>query len=105
MRSRTIGILAVLSFFIGLLALGRTEQGKEKKDSLDKDYAAELPRIKPKEPGEALTTFKPRPGFRVELVAAEPLIRSPVAIDFDEDGRLFLERLDESTELVRWDAL
>ncbi|QOV91290.1 c-type cytochrome [Humisphaera borealis] len=30
------------------------------------------------------------PGFKPELVAAEPLVFSPVAIDFDEDGRAYV---------------
>ena len=29
------------------------------------------------------------PGYRVELVASEPLIQEPVAIDWDTDGRLW----------------
>src|SRR5262249_13624891 len=61
----------------------------------DKDYSAELPRIAPKEPADALKTFKLRPGFRIELVAAEPLIHSPVALDFDEDGRMFVVEYPE----------
>lgn len=55
----------------------------------------ELPKIKPLEPAEAIKAFDVRPGFRVELVAAEPLIRSPVAIDFDENGRLFVAEFPE----------
>ena len=61
----------------------------------DKDYSAELPRLAPKEPADALKTFKLRPGFRIELVAAEPLIRSPVALDFDEDGRMYVVEFPE----------
>src|SRR5437764_31631 len=34
--------------------------------------------------------IKPRPGFKVELVAAEPLIQSPVAFDWGPDGRLWV---------------
>ena len=64
-------------------------------DSADKDYKAELTALPPKEPGEALEMFRLRPGFRIELVAAEPLIRSPVAIDFDENGRLFVVEFPE----------
>lgn len=30
------------------------------------------------------------PGFRVELVAAEPDVESPVAMDIDENGRIFV---------------
>jgi len=41
-------------------------------------------------PAEALRTFKVQPGFRVELVAAEPLISAPVAMSFDGDGRLWV---------------
>jgi putative membrane-bound dehydrogenase-like protein len=39
---------------------------------------------------EALASFELEPGYRIELAAAEPLIRSPVAIAFDERGRMFV---------------
>jgi len=39
---------------------------------------------------KALETFRLQPGLRIELVAAEPMIESPVAIAFDERGRLFV---------------
>ncbi len=64
-------------------------------DSADKDYGAELPRFPMKSPAESQRAIVPRPGFRVELVAAEPLLRSPVAIDFDEDGRLYVAEFPE----------
>jgi putative membrane-bound dehydrogenase-like protein len=41
-------------------------------------------------PDEALATFELEPGYRIELAAAEPLIRDPVAIAFDERGRMFV---------------
>ena len=37
-----------------------------------------------------LTTIKPRPGFQIELIAAEPLIVSPVAFDWGADGKLWV---------------
>ncbi len=40
-------------------------------------------------PRTALKTFHMAPGYRVELVASEPLIQDPVAIDWDPDGRLW----------------
>jgi mono/diheme cytochrome c family protein/glucose/arabinose dehydrogenase len=43
----------------------------------------------PLSPEEALKTFYMPPGYRVELVASEPLIQEPVAIDWDLEGRLW----------------
>lgn len=39
---------------------------------------------------EAPKSFQLEPGLRLELVAAEPLVVSPVACAFDERGRLFV---------------
>jgi putative membrane-bound dehydrogenase-like protein len=39
--------------------------------------------------------FVARPGFHVELAAAEPLLQSPVAIDFDENGRIYVAQFPE----------
>jgi putative membrane-bound dehydrogenase-like protein len=51
------------------------------------ELRAALPRIPPKEPAEALKTFKTRDGFRLELLAAEPLVTDPIVLEYDEDGR------------------
>ena len=48
-----------------------------------------------KDPAGSQRAIVARPGFHVELVAAEPLLRSPVAIDFDEDGRLYVAEFPE----------
>ncbi len=40
-------------------------------------------------PPDALQTFYMPPGYRLELVASEPLIQEPVAIDWDTEGRLW----------------
>jgi putative membrane-bound dehydrogenase-like protein len=49
----------------------------------------------PWSPEQARAAFKVAPGLKVELVASEPQIESPVAMAFDEDGRLFVvEMLD-----------
>ncbi len=44
----------------------------------------------PLTPEEAPKSFRLEPGLRLELVAAEPLVASPVALAFDERGRLFV---------------
>ena len=45
-------------------------------------------------PEEMLKTFAVAPGFRVELVAAEPMISTPVAMQWDEDGRLWVVEMN-----------
>lgn len=44
----------------------------------------------PLSPADALRTFYMPPGYRVELVAAEPLVQDPVAFDWDPQGRLWV---------------
>lgn len=41
-------------------------------------------------PEEAQAAFRVAPGFRVELVASEPMVVDPVAMDWDEAGRLYV---------------
>lgn len=41
------------------------------------------------EPREAIRAMEVEEGFEVKLVAAEPLLNSPVAIDFDNRGRIW----------------
>ena len=44
----------------------------------------------PYTPAEALTTFDIEAGFRIEVFASEPMILDPVAMEFDEHGRVFV---------------
>src|SRR3954465_15203618 len=46
--------------------------------------------IPPKSPQDTLATITTKPGLRGELVAAEPLIVDPVAIDWGPDGKLWV---------------
>ncbi len=47
----------------------------------------------PKTPAESLAAIQVRPGLRVELVAAEPLIKDPVSIDFGPDGKVWVAQM------------
>src|SRR5260370_38833584 len=58
----------------------------------------DLPRIPPVEPDKALATFRIKPGFRLDLVAAEPLVVDPIAMAFDENGRLFVVEMRDYPE-------
>ena len=61
-------------------------------------FADELPRIPPKEPREALATIQVKEGYEMELAAVEPLVRGPVAMSFDENGRMFVVEMCDYSE-------
>ena len=44
----------------------------------------------PSPPEESREMFRLKPGFRIELVASEPLIADPTGVAWDENGRLFV---------------
>lgn len=49
----------------------------------------------PKDPAAAVASMVARPGMKVLLAAAEPLIRDPVAFDWDEQGRLYVAEMSD----------
>jgi putative membrane-bound dehydrogenase-like protein len=59
---------------------------------------ADLPRISPTPPEKALTTFRIKPGFKLELAAAEPNVMDPVALSFDENGRIYVVEMRDYSE-------
>ncbi len=76
-----------------------TQAYGESKNPTALDPAKELPRYPAVEPQAAIATWKVKPGFKLELAANEPLVRDPVAITFDENGRMFVcEMIDYSEE-------
>ncbi|MDZ4860464.1 MAG: PVC-type heme-binding CxxCH protein [Candidatus Hydrogenedentes bacterium] len=97
-------LLALLLFHLVPVAFS---QDAGEQDSIDRDYSSELPRIAPTEPADVQNTFEVKPGFRMELIAAEPLVLDPVAIAYDEDGRAYVvdmcgysEERDENLSVI-----
>ncbi len=58
-----------------------------------KDLGSEIPRLPGLDPLAAQKAIRMLPGFRAELMAAEPLLASPVAMEWDESGRLFVAEM------------
>src|SRR6185295_11746970 len=89
MRTR---VLASVLLVAGAV-LGHRSQGLQSSPSQRQwpprvqDVSNESP---PLSPADALKTFFLPPGYSIELVASEPLVQDPVAIDWDLDGRLWV---------------
>jgi putative membrane-bound dehydrogenase-like protein len=58
-------------------------------EDLQRDFPA------PKSPEESLKTMTTKPDLKVVLAASEPLIRDPVAFDWDERGRLWVVEMGD----------
>ena len=70
---------------------GAAQRGDREGHVMDQVWRRfEVPEAPPLAPPEALATLRVAPGFRVELVAAEPLVEDPVAIAWDERGLLYV---------------
>jgi putative membrane-bound dehydrogenase-like protein len=63
------------------------------------DTAKDLPRYPAVEPKDAIATWKVKPGFKLELVAHEPRVRDPIALTFDENGRMFVCEMIDYSEM------
>lgn len=57
---------------------------------LGQDYSDQLPRIPASSPEQAARQFHVQQGFEIQLVAAEPDVASPVEIQWDAGGHLFV---------------
>lgn len=58
----------------------------------------EVRRVPPTAPEKAAATCMVRPGFQLELMVAEPLVVDPVAMAFDEDGKLYVVEMIDYSE-------
>lgn len=103
-------VLILLALVCGA-SLGFAQIG----DNADKLGAPQVPLVSADKipPGPALTpeqalkAFTLRPGFKLEIAAAEPLVQDPVAMTFGPDGRIVVltdrdgdGRYDESKVFV-----
>jgi len=57
------------------------------------DIGKELPVVTAKSPADSQAMLEVAEGFRMELVAAEPLVHDPVAVAFDENGLMYVVEL------------
>lgn len=85
---RPVFVYASFALLASIAAAQQGDQPGEAQAGLPPDLV--VPDAPPLTPHEALASFTVEPGFRIELVAAEPLIEDPVAIAFGEDGRIWV---------------
>ena len=91
MINRIVSRFSALAFGLAIASSAIAQQGDKagevQKSQVPKELIPPAPVLSPE---DALKAFKLEPGFRIELVAAEPLIHDPVAMSFDANGRIWV---------------
>lgn len=82
-------LLMVLGTWVGVM----NSQEKKEPPALAGDFGKDLPRVPARTAKESQATMQMVDGFRVEVVAQEPAVVDPVAVDFDAWGRMFVIQL------------
>lgn len=71
----------------------------ETRNAVTVDPAKDLPRYPAVEPAEAIGTWQVKKGFELALAAHEPRVRDPIAVCFDERGRMFVCEMIDYSEM------
>lgn len=80
-----LSLVLLLLSIVTSSALNNKNAGPEKVE-----IKFNLPPPAPLKPDEALNAFTIEQGYRIELVAAEPLVEAPIAMSWDDQGRLYV---------------
>ncbi len=102
----TIVIIASFSL-LGLTAYHDT--GYSPNDSYEDPFetprtVSQNPITTPLSPDESIKTFRLPKGYRLELVAVEPMISEPVALAWDGNGRLYVAQMETYMQTVLADG-
>lgn len=98
---------AFLLWFTTAFILAGTMPGCQSVSSGDTENPFAAPRVVsqtpitiPQSPEEALNSFRLPEGYRLELVASEPMITEPVAIAWDGNGRMYVAQMETYMQTV-----
>lgn len=99
MRSRQIFLtLGTILTLFGTISFVTSDSRGDAAPKPTADTKIVLKRVPPVEPDQALATIEIAGGFRIEQVAAEPLVIDPVAIAFDERCRMYVVEMRDYSE-------
>lgn len=84
----TIRVLTFLLLAtVSLVAQNGDKAGETQSFRIDASKIPPSPQLTPE---ESVKAMRIAPGFRVEVIASEPMIEAPVAAQYDPDGRLYV---------------
>lgn len=102
-RSRISRLLTLLSIITGPISSATAYQSSSsttttKSTAVESEDSLKVERLAPLSIEEVKRAIEVLPGYEFELVASEPLIGSPVAMEFDPDGSLWVVEMVDYSE-------
>jgi hypothetical protein len=89
------GFRLVVATALALLLCQCSDDGKT---SAEGDFVRNVvdtnPPVTPLSPEESIRKIQLPPGYRVELVASEPMVQEPVALAWDGNGRMYVAEMN-----------
>lgn len=99
LNRKTGSVLVLLSLLSCFAALGaKKPPAKPTAAGAEPGADIKLERVPSKTPEQELASTEVLPGFRMDIVATEPQIVDPVAMSFDEAGRLYVVEMIDYSE-------
>ncbi|MHA6247493.1 DUF7133 domain-containing protein [Pontibacter sp. CAU 1760] len=87
----TVAVLACTSCSPGS---GKKQQASSGEDGFERVVVDTNPSATPLSPEESMSKIQLPPGYRIELVASEPMVQEPVAMAWDGNGRLYVAEMN-----------
>ncbi|WP_345160754.1 DUF7133 domain-containing protein [Pontibacter saemangeumensis] len=87
-------ILLALLTCIGCNRKSATEQQVSEGEGFERVVVDENPPATPLSPEESMSKIVLPPGYRIELVASEPMVQEPVALAWDGNGRMYVAEMN-----------
>ena len=99
MLSRKSLFALIVVLMCGSLAANKpAAKPKLNPDGSEPGSEVKLERVPPMTPAESLASTEVQPGYRMELVASEPQVVDPIAMAFDEAGRMYVIEMRDYSE-------
>ena len=85
---------SIFLLFVFLIATVSACNIKNAPDNFERRVVHSDPSFAPLSPQESMSRVQLPPGYRMELVASEPMVQEPVAIAWDGNGRMYVVEMN-----------
>ena len=100
LMNRLYLFLAGISMAGTLLTCQSASSGDTENPFATPHIVSQTPITVPQSPEEAMKSFRLPKGYRLELVASEPMITEPVALSWDGNGRMYVAQMETYMQTV-----